>query len=55
MPLTKYFWNMQKMISAGMMEMIVPANTISHLAVNCPTKEAISTVMVLAWPLGRTR
>ena len=55
MPFTKYFWNMQKMISAGTMEMMVPANTISHLAVNCPTKLAISTVMVFARPLGSTR
>lgn len=54
-PFTKYFWKAQKIASAGTIEMIVPANTISHLAEYWPTNPAISTVMVFAFPLGNTR
>ena len=38
-----------------MMEQTVPANTISHRAVYCPTKEYTSTVIVFARSEGRTR
>ena len=34
MPLTKYFWNAQKIARAGMIDIIVPAKTMSQRAVN---------------------